>query len=119
MKTSIKLGVAATAGLLGVALAAGGAFASTGSTTARHTPGRALQDSAVVHAMGQRVTTAMPTARSTTGTTATPTAMRTSRTTTLPTTTSTTTSTTATPTATSTSGTTMMPRATTAGSTMM
>jgi hypothetical protein len=61
MKTSIKLGVAATAGLLGVALAAGGAFASTGSITARHTPGRA-QDSAVVHAMGQRVTTAATTA---------------------------------------------------------
>lgn len=102
MKTSIKLGVAATAGLLGVALAAGGAFASTGSTTARHTPGRALQDSAVVHAMGQRVTTAMPTARSTSGTTAATTAM---------------------PTATSTSGTTMMPTATgttdTTGTTMM
>src|SRR5450759_1900180 len=81
MKTSIKLGVAATAGLLGVALAAGGAFASTGSTTARHTPGRALQDTAVVHEMGQRVTPAMPTARSTPGTTAATTAMRTSHTT--------------------------------------
>jgi len=107
MKTSIKLGVAATAGLLGVALAAGGAFASTGSTTARHTPGRALQDSAVVHAMGQRVTTAMPTARSTTDTTAATTAMRTNRTA-------------ATPTAMRTSRATMMSTTTSAtGTTMM
>src|ERR1035437_4634274 len=102
MTTSINLGVAATAGLLGVAQAAGGAFASTGSTTARHTPGRALQDTAVVHAMGQRVTTAMPTARSTTGTTAATTAMRTNRTTMMPTATSTT-ETSAQPTATRTS----------------
>ena len=88
MKTSVKLGVAATAGLLGVALAAGGAFASTGSTTARHSPGRALQDTVVVHAMGQRVTTAMPTSRSTTGTTAATTAIRTNGATMMSTTTS-------------------------------
>jgi len=85
MKTSIKLGVAATAGLLGVALAAGGAFASTGSTTARHTPGRALQDSAVVQAIGQRVTAAATTAMRTSHTTATSAAMRTNGTTMMPT----------------------------------
>src|ERR1035437_9090034 len=95
MKTSIKLGVAAASGLLGVALATSSAFAATGPLTARHAPGRALQGSAVVRAMGQRVTTAMPTATSTSGTTMMPTA-------------------------TSTTGTTMMPTATTTtGSTMM
>jgi len=96
MKTSTKLGVAAAAGLLGVALATSSAFAATGPLTARHAPVRALHGSAVVRAMGQRLTTAMPTANSTT---ATPTTM---------------------PTATSTSGTTMMPTTTsTTGTTMM
>jgi hypothetical protein len=73
MKTSIKLGVAAAAGLLGVALATSTAFAATEPLTARYAPGRALQGSAVVRAMGQRVTTAMPTAASTSSTTMMPT----------------------------------------------
>ena len=78
MKTSTKLGVTAAAGLLGVALATSSAFATTGPLTARHAQGRALQGSAVVRATGQRVTTSMPKA---TSTTAAPTAMRTSPTT--------------------------------------
>jgi len=111
MKTSTKLGVTAAAGLLGVALATSSAFAATGPLTAGHAPGRALQGSAVVRAMGQRVTTAMPTATSTSGTTMMPTATSTTGTTATPTTM---------PTATRTSGTTMMPTATsTTGTTMM
>ena len=102
-----KLGVAAPAGLLGVALATSSTFAATGPLTARHAPGRALQGSAVVRAPGQRVTTSMPTATSTTSTTAAPTAMRTSPTTMMPTATS------SMPRATSASGTTMMETATT------
>src|ERR1035437_4586333 len=105
MKTSIKLGVAAAAGLLGVALATGSAFAATGPLTARHAPGRALQGSAVLRAMGQRVTTAMPTASSTIGTTMMPTATSTTGTTATPTTMPTATSTTG---STGTTGTTMM-----------
>src|SRR5450759_1207786 len=119
MKTSIKLGVAAATGMLGVSLATSGAFAATGPLTARHAPGRALQGSAVVRAMGQRVTTAMPTATSTTAPTMMPTATSTAGTTTTPTAMPTATSTsrttmtpTAMPTATSASGTTMMPTAT-------
>jgi hypothetical protein len=69
MKTSIKLGVGAAAGLLGFALATGAAFAATGPLTARHAPGRALPGSAVVRAVGQRVATAVPTATSTSGAT--------------------------------------------------
>ena len=108
MKTSIKLGVAAAAGLLGVALATSSALAATGPLTTRHAPGRSLQGNAVVRAMGQRVNTAMPTATSPSGTTMMPTPSSTTATpATMPTTTSTS-GTTMMPTATSTSGTTMM-----------
>ena len=113
MKTSTKLGVAAAAGLLGVALATSSAFAATGPLTAGHAPGRALQGSPVVRATGQRVTTSMPKATSTRSTTAAPTAMRTSPTTMVPTATS------SMPRATSTTGTTMMATAPTSGTTMM
>ena len=78
MKTSTKLGVTAAAGLLGVALATSSAFAATGPLTARHAPGRALHGSTAVRVMAPRVTTAMPTATSTTAPTMMPTATGTS-----------------------------------------
>jgi len=47
MKTSSKLLVTGAASLLGVALAAGGAYAATGSLTAADAPGQVLQVSGV------------------------------------------------------------------------
>jgi hypothetical protein len=42
-KTSTKLGMAAAASMLGVALAASGAYAATGALTTRDAPGQVLQ----------------------------------------------------------------------------
>jgi hypothetical protein len=47
MKTSTKLSVAAAASVLGVALAATGAYAATGALTTRDAPGQVLQVSGV------------------------------------------------------------------------
>jgi hypothetical protein len=47
MKISTKLGVAVAATVLGVALAAGGAYAATGALTTRDAPGHVLQVSGV------------------------------------------------------------------------
>ena len=47
MKTSSKLLVTGAASMLGVALAAGGAYAATGSLTAADAPGQVLQVSGV------------------------------------------------------------------------
>jgi hypothetical protein len=43
MKTSTKLGVAVAASMLGVALAASGAYATTGALATRDAPGQVLQ----------------------------------------------------------------------------
>lgn len=53
MNTSTKLIATGAASLLGVALAAGGAFAATGSLTAADAPGRVLQVSGVAPAAAQ------------------------------------------------------------------
>lgn len=55
MKTSTKLSVTVAASLLGVALAAGGAYAATGSLTAADAPGRVLQASGIAQATPRQV----------------------------------------------------------------
>jgi hypothetical protein len=57
-KTSTKLGMAAAASMLGVALAASGAYAATGALTTRDTPGQVLQVSGVGPASDQAKPTA-------------------------------------------------------------
>jgi hypothetical protein len=52
-KTSTKLGVAVAASMLGVALAASGAYAATGALTTRDAPGQILQVSGVGPASDQ------------------------------------------------------------------
>lgn len=50
MKASTKLGMTAVAGLLGVALATGGAYAATGALSAADAPGHVLKVSGVAPA---------------------------------------------------------------------
>jgi hypothetical protein len=50
MKTSTRLSVSVAASALGVALAAGGAYAATGALTTRDSPGQVLQVSGVAPA---------------------------------------------------------------------
>jgi len=50
MKASTKLGMTAVAGLLGVALATGGAYAATGALSASDAPGQVLKVSGVAPA---------------------------------------------------------------------
>jgi len=50
MKASTKLGMTAVAGLLGVALATGGAYAATGALSAADAPGQVLKVSGVAPA---------------------------------------------------------------------
>ena len=67
MKTSTKLIVTASASVLGVALAVGGASAATGSLSVANDPGHVLQVSGVVpastHASGTATTHANPSAK--------------------------------------------------------
>ena len=58
MKTSTRLSVSAAASILGVALAAGGAYAATGALTTRDSPGQVLQVSGVAPASDQATPTA-------------------------------------------------------------
>jgi len=59
MKTSTKLKVAGVASVLGVVLAASGAYAATGSLTSRDAPGQVLQVSGVGPASGHASATAI------------------------------------------------------------
>jgi hypothetical protein len=59
MKTSTKLKVAGVASVLGVVLAASGAYAATGSLTSRDAPGQVLQVSGVGPASGHASATAV------------------------------------------------------------
>ena len=58
MKTSTKLNATGAASLLGVVLAAGGAYAATGSATAADAPGQVLQVSGAGPASSHAPTTA-------------------------------------------------------------
>ena len=57
-KTSTKLGMVAAASMLGVALAASGAYAATGALTTRDAPGQVLQVTGVGPASDQATPTA-------------------------------------------------------------
>lgn len=59
MKASTKLGMTAVAGLLGVALAAGGAHAATGALSASDAPGQVLKVSGVAPAAEHASDTAL------------------------------------------------------------
>ena len=58
MKASTKLGMTAVAGLLGVALATGGAYAATGALSAADAPGQVLKVSGVAPAADHASATA-------------------------------------------------------------